>query len=186
MNANTKTAPNLSQWFLRECLTYNSDTGFFKWLKRPAEHFKSQAQMKRWNSCYAGTIAGGVTGGGYIQIRINNKRYMAHRLAWLYEYGEMPAKELDHLDHDKSNNKIINLRSVSHGENDKNRSMYRANTSGINGVWFNKFTNNWMAYISVKNKRFHLGMFSTRYAAAYCRHAANIKYGFHKNHGGEK
>ena len=68
-----------------------------------------------------GSVAGTINGRGYRWIRVLNKRYQAHRLAWLFYYGEWPENEIDHINNDKDDNRITNLRDVTHGENQQNR-----------------------------------------------------------------
>ena len=82
---------------LRELLSYDPDTGLFRWSKNKG-------------SKDAGELAGCVSPKGYILIGIDGCLYLAHRLAWLYVHGEFPEKDIDHRDQDKSNNRICNLR----------------------------------------------------------------------------
>ena len=84
---------------LRALLTYDKDTGVFR------RNTSSGGQE-------IGSIAGTISKYGYIRIRIKNKAYFAHRLAWLYEYGVWPENEIDHINGEKSDNRLINLRKV--------------------------------------------------------------------------
>lgn len=117
---------------------------------------------------------------GYLRIRLKGKQYMAHRLAWLYSYGEWP-KYIDHINHDKTDNRIANLRSVSHTENMKNKPKYKNNKSGITGVY--QMEKNWRVLITSNKKRMHVGYYPSLFDAACARKSAENKLGFHKNHG---
>jgi len=113
---------------------------------------------------------------------INRKIYYYHRILWIFLKGEITeGLELDHIDHNKLNNSIENLRLVLHKENSKNKSFHIDNTCGITGV--NKHQNKWQARICVNGEEIYLGIFDNK-ADAYVRYkSACKKYGFHKNHG---
>ena len=163
------TESSLTQERLKELLNYNPDTGIF-----------TRAIARQGARC--GDVAG--TGFlGYVRIRINDKRYYGHRLAWLYMYGEWPRGQIDHVNHNRADNKIINLREVNHQENQKNQTKYKNNTSGINGVCWLNTSNRWRARIKVSGKSIYLGIFSDKFEAICARMSANNKYGYHENHG---
>jgi len=131
-----------------------------------------------------GSIAGNIDG-EYLRIVIDKKIYLAHRLAWFYQTGIYPEK-IDHEDHNGTNNIFTNLRNVSHAENMKNKKLHKNNTSGTVGVYWHKNSNRWMSSICVDKKTKHLGYFNDINDAIKIRKEAEIKYGFHKNHGKEK
>lgn len=169
---------------LRECLRYYSTTGRIVWLERPLWHFKSAQAWKAWNTKYTGTNAGVVCSrSGYVKITIDYKHYAAHVLAWFLYYGVWPDTNLDHRNHDRSDNRIRNLRKATHAENSKNMKRSVANTSGATGVVWDKRTEKWRARIHVNGKDKHIGYFFTVAAAAKARKAAEKKYGYHRNHG---
>lgn len=173
----------LIQKILKDRLVYNPDTGIFVWRIRDLKYFKNDRDMNAWNTRYAGKIAGHLNKHhGYWIIVINNKNYRAHRLAWLYINGYMP-NELDHVNHMKADNRIINLREVTHLQNSKNKTLHKNNTSGITGVYFNKDKQRWAAQIRSKGKNIHIGYFNTIEEATAERIAAETKHGFHINHG---
>ena len=117
--------------------------------------------------------------GGYLRICIKGQVYKAHRLAWLLANGNCPPdKQIDHIDHDKTNNAISNLRLVSASENQRNRSPQRG-SSRVLGVCFSATKNKWMAYYC----RTMLGLFDTEAEAIEARKRANASQGFHANHG---
>ena len=160
----------LTQKKLKEFLHYNQDTGIFHWV------------VDRGNNVKMGDIAG-TTWRGYIFININKTMHRAHRLAWLYVYGEFPKNEIDHINHKKNDNKISNLRVVTRVENCKNVSLARNSTSGVAGVYWHKNSKKWMAHIRKDGKLKYLGLFVDINEAKKVREKAKIEYGYHPNHG---
>jgi hypothetical protein len=94
--------------------------------------------------------------------------------------------ELDHINGDKGDNRIVNLREVTRAENNKNKSRYKQNSSGFTGVGWHKVTKKWAAKIRVDGRDYHLGVFASIEAAKEARAAAEKHYGFHENHGRHK
>lgn len=149
-NAGTKRKSHISQERLREVLDYNPDTGVFTWVNGNSRNVKS------------GDIAGYKNQQGYIRIRVGAKLLPAHRLAWIYVYGEdIDGYEIDHINGDKSDNRICNLRISSHQQNMFNMKKKSTNKSGVKGVHFDKRCNKWRAQTSINKKRVHLGLFNT-------------------------
>ena len=134
---------------LRQVLSYETDSGVFRWIA-------SVGVVKQ------GAIAGCKGSHGYIQICIDRRLYLAHRLAWLYVHGSWPTRQLDHIDGDKKNNRIVNLREVTNAENHQNTRRPRSNSqSGFLGVSLHKQTGRWLAQIMVLGRKKHLGLFDT-------------------------
>ena len=119
----------------------------------------------------------------YLIIHIDGVRYQAHRLAWLYVYGKFPNGEIDHINGDESDNRILNLRDVSHAENMKNQRVRSNNTSGVMGVSWHKTNKKWCSLIIVNGQRINLGSFVQFHEAVNARKNAEVLYGFHTNHG---
>lgn len=156
---------------LKNRLHYDQTTGIFTWIK-----------SKR--TTLIGTVAGGMSRpDGYIRISIKYKPYFAHKLAWLYVNGVWPSEQLDHINHDKTDNRIDNLREVSHRENHLNQPLSKNSTTGLHGVSFHKRANKYEARIKVGGKSLYLGSFKTANEAYAARKNADSKYGFHPNHG---
>ena len=145
---------------MKQYLSYDPETGDFTWIKR-----------KR-NSVKLG-IAGCLSY-GYIHIKFNFKIYSAHRLAWLFAYGKWPNNQVDHIDGNKSNNKINNLRDVTLQENSFNIKKVRA-SSGYIGVYKRKH-DSWQARITLNEKKISLGTFDTPELASEAYQAAKEKY----------
>lgn len=128
---------NITQKALKNLLTYNKDTGEFRW------------KEKRRGVLNANQVAGSYNSYGYRQIVINRTNYLAHRLAWLYVYGEFPEDQIDHINRVKDDNSISNLRCVSNQENSRNKGLQSNNKSGHVGVSWSKNHNKWMARIGI-------------------------------------
>lgn len=173
----------LTQEYLKEALDYNPDTGIFTWKARPLSHFNTQHGCNTFKSRFAGTVTGCVNAHGYLVIRINDKLYLAHRLAYMYVHGKLPVTDTDHINHDRLDNKICNLRPVNRVNNMRNASMYKRNKSGFTGVVWDKLRSKWKAQIKVNGANINLGRFIDISGAIKARQEANIKYGFHVNHG---
>ena len=131
----------------------------------------------------ANSIAGHKSNAGYITIRLNGKSYYAHRLVWLYCNGCFPDGDIDHVNGDRCDNNIENLRVVTKLENNRNATLCSRNKSGVIGVHWDNGTNKWRASISVNNKTKYIGIYSDIEKAKRARKLAEEKHGFHANHG---
>lgn len=157
----------ITQDELKELLHYNPDTGIFT---RPHSGRKVGSNFK-----------------GYLRIAItlNNKNshYLAHRLAWLYMYGEFPNGLLDHINGVRNDNRIINLRIASDAQNQWNSGKKPNNTSGFKGV--SRFLNGerWKAEICINKKRYYLGLFNSALEAkvAYDNFAKEYQGDFYRD-----
>lgn len=147
-----KARNELTAEMLRADLHYSPDTGAFRWrTPRP--------------KIVVGSIAGTLQS-GYWTIHLRGEDYHAHRLAWLYEFGRWPTVEIDHINRDKLDNRLCNLREASRSQNNANIGLPAHNTSGFKGVSYFKQTGKWTAYITRDGKRRHLGTYTTAEAAA--------------------
>ena len=157
---------------LRELMSYDPETGIFVRL------VTINGRAKIGQVVGSPTAGGRSEGGGYLQVCIDRKKFLLHRLAVLYMMGEWPSHEVDHRDLDRANNRWRNLRS---GTSSQNKGNMRANSdsrSGIKGVYFDKSRGLWLAQITVCGQHFHLGRHTTAELAheAY-RAAAEEKFG---------
>ena len=125
----------LTQEKLQHCLSYDETTGNFKWVN-------SNSTRKQFRD-----RAGFLRKDGYVCVRIENIQYMAHRLAWLYAYGVFPDEQIDHINGNRSDNRLINLRVATQKENGENRKLHRNNTSGHRGVIWKKSHKKWEVVI---------------------------------------
>jgi len=170
---------------LHELFEHDADAGVLIWRTRPADHFATVWGWRRWNSRYAGTVAGALDKGkGYRRIYIDGKSWWEHRMVWIYANGDIPGgMQIDHINGNRSDNRVVNLRLVTHAENGRNQSMPRTNTSGVIGVRWSKRDSKWQAKIKIDGRSKHLGYFDTLEAAIAARAEAEREFGFHKGHG---
>ena len=167
MSLNTmkaKPLPPLEE--LKEFLDYNPDTGIFTWIKKPGQ------------STRVGHVAGSAIGNGYMRIKFKCIEYLAHRVAYYMYHGVDPlGKCIDHIDGDKANNKIDNLRLASIVQNGMNRvNLPSNNNSGAIGVCWDKKAKKWKAQIIANKVYKHLGYFTSKEDAIKVRREAEIKY----------
>ena len=158
------------QKYIKEILDYNSETGIFTWIKSSG------------NATKAGDIAGYKNKNGRVLIMINSKFYQASRLAWLYIYGLWPKHHIDHINHKADDNRLVNLRDVKMLDNNKNYSMYRTNTSGYTGIYFDKKRQGWKISIHSNGKTTYR---RRKYLSDAIQVMEQLKRdnGFHVNHG---
>jgi len=185
----TKSLPSVE--LLRQLLEYDPETGILTWKPRPVEMFAEGSRQERtciiWNKRFAGKTAMNTSlPNGYLTGGLLKKTTYAHRAAWAIFYGEWPRQDIDHINGDRQDNRIENLRSVSRSENMRNCGMLKTNTSGTTGVSFNGKLQKWAASIQVDKKSIYLGLFSSIEEAQAARRRAEPKYRFHPNHGKRK
>lgn len=158
---------------LREVLSYNAETGIFTWLVS-----RGKARV--------GDVAGKHACNGYWRIKLYGKEYPAHRLAWLYVYGAFPDGPVDHINLDKIDNRIANLREATLAENQHNKSEQKNNTSGFKGVSRLSKNGRWRAEIMLNGKSKYLGSFRTAEEAAdaYSNAAVNLHADFARDASG--
>ena len=120
-----------------------------------------------------GEEVGSLNNSGYLKVCLDKKNYLVHRVIFLMHYGYLPEL-LDHIDRDKLNNKVENLREADKELNSWNRDKQANNTSGYRGVSWNKNAEKWHAYIKVKGRRIHLGLFSTAEEASEAYEKAKL------------
>lgn len=162
----TKLKTALSAERLQELLNYNPKTGIFTWRESANRNGRSNPYVMRQR-------AGSLRPAGYRAIRIDYELFLEHRLAWLYVHGVWPKNEIDHINRDKSDNRIANLRVASRGQNLANMKCHKDNSSGYKGVSFHKRLG-WFARICVNRKHHFLGYHPTA-EAAHAAYAAAAK-----------
>lgn len=129
------------------------------------------AQNRKGSKNKVGDVLGSRTKEGYIEIQIDGRRYLAHRLAFLSMTGNMPEGVVDHINRDQSDNRWANLRDVTQVENGHNQNRKSLNNStGFVGV--HKWNGKYRAKIVVKQKQLHLGTFDDPSTAAEAYQAA--------------
>ena len=174
----------ITQELVKELLHYDQETGIFTHKARDERHFGSVARCNHWNDRFSGAKASNTKKeSGYAFISIFNKSYRAHRIAWLYVYGELPPHQIDHVNGVRDDNRIKNLRAVTNSQNGKNQKRRSTNKSGVTGAWMSKQKGKYIAEILVNGKKHHLGTFDLLEDAAIARKEAEREFGFHENHG---
>lgn len=164
---------------LRQLLRCEPETGRLFWLERATD----SRNAKTWNARYAGKEAFVQVGaGGYKGGCVFNIGITAHRVVWAMATGEWPSGEIDHINGDTGDNRIVNLRDVPHSENLRNAKRSRANTSGVTGVSWSKQEQKWRATMTVCMVAKHLGWFRDFDSAVQARKNAAVNR-FHENHG---
>ena len=163
-----KTKPIISQQDFIDAFDYSPITGEIR---------------HRWATAnkHKGDLATYSHSEGYLSVLVSKKELLAHRVIWFIQTGEWPI-QIDHIDHDRTNNRWLNLRNVQSRINQLNTSKKRNNTSGVNGVRKLPSGRFW-AYIMVNRKQIGLGSFATLEEASAARKLADAQYGFHVNHG---
>ena len=151
--------PRLTRQRLMQVLRYDRETGVFTWLE-------SRGGVRR------GSTAGTPQNRGYVAIVIDGEKFLAHRLAYFYENGEWPVRQIDHFDVNKKNNRIANLRQATNQVNSQNAVKARPNNkSGLLGV-ATRPRGRYQARIKIDGVSLHLGMFDHAQDAHECYVAA--------------
>lgn len=148
-------AKPLSQERLKAIVEYDPETGIF-------------TRLTNAGGARVGDVCGYTGKNGYRYMAVGGDEYLTHRLAWLYVHGEWP-QVIDHINRDKLDNRIVNLRSVEQRINAQNCNVRVDNTSGHRGVYWHKPTANWTAMVFHYGKTISLGYFATKEAAIAAR-----------------
>lgn len=150
---------------MRAILRLNDNKDGFVWVN------------SRGGKALAGTPAGSVRKDGYINLSILKSNYLLHRLMWLWYYGEFDeGMEIDHIDGDKSNNAIYNLRLATRQENATNRGVQSNNKSGIKNVFLDKRSGKWLVKMKVQDKYKWFGLHESLELAELVAVEASSKY----------
>jgi len=176
----------ITQARLRALFNYDPGTGQFTFLPRSDEEFATPRAAAIFKGKNLGKVAGWRHALGYSVINVDGKPALAHRMAWLWVTGELPAEEIDHINGDRGDNRFANLRSVTKVENCHNQSLHHTNTSGVAGVMWDKRRSVWRAEIKSNDRMIYLGQFKTIEEAAAARKGAMKVLGWHRGHGKER
>lgn len=157
------------------------------WKARDLSDFKSKNAWSAWNSRFSMKPAGNIDDAGYIRLGVTligkKRHYRTHRIIWAMHYGKWPEGEIDHINHERVDNRIENLRETSHKNNLRNQKKHSTNKSGTCGVCWDKENSKWLAFITVSGNKIRLGRFRDKSIAIEARKSAEITYKFHENHG---
>lgn len=155
---------------LRQKFDYNEETGHLIWRARDRN--------------LTGKQAGGVDPGhGYRRVRINKRFFLVHRVIMAMHLGRWPEHEVDHINGNRDDNRLLNLRCVPRSINLKNKAQYRSNRSGVTGVHWHAQHRKWAATISENGCNRTLGVFHRKSQAIAARRQAERDADYHPNHG---
>lgn len=161
---------------LRQLLRYEPETGKLFWKERPREMFTRDRLHLSWNSKNAGKEAFTASNRGYRVGRIFDVMQQGHRVVWAVYYGEWPDALVDHINGNKSDNRIDNLRAATKSENGMNRGATRANLVGLKGASWNEKYGKWESRIKAEGRAVFLGYFDTPEEAHAAYASAVTKY----------
>lgn len=166
----------LAVQFLGELFEIRDDVLF--WKRRPSSHFRSERVANSWNAKHEGKAAGSTDSKGYLQVKVLGRLMLNHRVIWLMREGSLPD-EIDHVDGGYQSNGMANLRPATHQQNMQNQKLRQDNKSGIMGISWFKSRDLWL--VKIQNK--HLSYSACFFEACCIRKAAELRLGFHENHG---
>jgi hypothetical protein len=153
----------LTHLLLLEALRYEPDTGHFYW----------QKMLGKARRGFAGKRAGSDRPNQhYTTISVCGRVYYAHRLAWFYTHGRWPNEHIDHINGDKLDNRLCNLREATRAQNMRNSRRHKDNTSGFTGVRFHRPSGKWQACGSYDHRFRSFGYYDTAEEAAKARELA--------------
>lgn len=172
---------------LRDLISYDPETGDMVWKKRSPKYFTGAVrpvewQARQWNSKFAGKPAlAHVTNTDCLSGSVLAKQLLAHRVAWAIHYGAWPKADIDHINGNRSDNRIANLRDVNTETNNRNARRRKDNSSGYAGVYKDK--NRYLAHLRIDGRQKVIGRFDCPKEAYEFRQKEMLKYGYHPNHG---
>ncbi|MFN7610552.1 MAG: HNH endonuclease signature motif containing protein [bacterium] len=147
----------------REKFAYDADTGNLFWRNTRID--------------YLDKIAGGIRSDGYKQVRVGGEMYLAHRVIWGLCVGPIDDP-IDHINGDRSDNRISNLRLATPSQNQQNRKLQSNNSSGASGVYYHKNAGKWAARAGANKKSVWIGLFDSKIEATNARHSfAKTQFG---------
>jgi hypothetical protein len=161
----------LTQERLKHLLLYDPDTGVFTWRNPTSKKY------------VLGDPVFSISRGGYLRVGLDKRRYLLHRLAWLYVHGVFPVVEIDHINQARTDNRLENLRLATRMQNAQNVLMRSNNKSGVKGVSWDVDRQRWRAQINIDGKRRYLGLFDSVEGAGAAYNAAASKHHTHMARG---
>lgn len=145
---------DLAADYVRSILGYNPETGDLVWKVAKGRRVRS------------GDVAGHLNGNGYVYVRVDGAHYLSHRLVWLIHYDRWPKDQIDHINGDRADNRVENLREATNAENHQNKSSCANSSSSFVGVHWEPRCGTWQAQITLGGKQKYLGSFHSEEAAA--------------------
>ena len=152
--------------YLAECFDYDLDSGLLWWRERPASHFTTSSKHKRFITLSAGTEVGTFEGKGYKVVRLTylgkHRSYRVHRICYALVHGDT-EQVIDHINGDRQDNRISNLRAVTFSENVANQTAPKK--QGLKGACWDRQRGKWLASIKRNYKTIYIGRFDTEQEA---------------------
>lgn len=172
---------NLTRSQLIKLLDYDPDTGSLLWRKRGrwvvSDGYMGEQGRKTFNRKFPGRVAlNSICSVGYRHGSIFQRSLYAHRVIWVMIYGNEPIGQIDHINRDRTDNRLLNLRDVSHKQNGRNQKLREGNTTGVHGVYWLKKRERWLASIGVDGRTIFLGHFEKVDDAICARIEAEKQY----------
>lgn len=167
-----------------ELFDYDPETGILLWRHRPVGAFNRPGAHAIWTAQHAGKPVTGTPQRGYLCVKVKGRNYRQHRVAWAVVHGRWPGL-IDHINGDRTDNRLANLRDVSFVENSKNRVANRDKRTPM-GVSWCKQTHKWRAIITVNGRFTDLGRYPDMEQACAARKAAEGRHGFSPRHWGRR
>lgn len=168
-----RASPEVTYEAAANLLKYDAESGLLFW--------KCNRRGKAKEGDVAGSVLRKQRGTQYLQVRVNERVYKAHRIAWLLATGSHPQHQIDHINGNGLDNRLVNLRDVPKEENAKNVRRQKRNKYGVTGI--RKTGDTWEARIGHEGKAIHIGTFSTKEEAMSARKYAERQLGFSGRHG---
>ena len=150
---------------MQDCISYDPESGVMTWKKVLSNRAK-----------LGGICGGNIDSKGYGRVCFDGKQYRAHRVAWALFYGQEPDQQIDHINGNRLDNRIANLRLASNAENSRNCRLSKNNTSGVTGVCYHSRAKKWFAQIMFNRKNHFLGLHDTKEKAIEARKKAETQY----------
>lgn len=172
---------------LTELLRLDEETGRLFWLPRNESHFidgrhSAKHRCANWNSQFSGKEAFYTKSmNGYRQGFIFGSIFSAARVVFALKNGKWPEHHIDHINGIKDDDRPVNLRDVPCHENMRNRAVSSNSSTGVHGV--SMHLGKYDAYITESGKKLHVGRFNELADAISARKHAEVKFGYHNNHG---
>ena len=163
-------------WFF-----YDPTTGSFEYGNPPDAMFRDARSAKIWRTKTSGLKPGWRGQNGYIYLTLRGQKLLAHRVAWFLHHGEWPKNYIDHINGNSADNRICNLRDVTHSVNMMNTRLRVDNRTGAVGV--QRRGKRWIAQIKAFGSQQNLGSFETKSEAVAARLAAQEALPFGPRHG---
>lgn len=170
--------------YLARYLSVDPESGTLTWKSRVVGRDGTKRAVNAWNARFAGKSAfTAKSDRGYFWGAVYGKMLSAHRVCACLYFGVWPDGDVDHINGDTSDNRLVNLRVVTKSQNQRNQKLSRASTTGFGGVTFYRKTGRFRAQVKIGGRSIHLGEFETAEEAAAARRAFNEKNGFTPRHG---